>query len=354
MAERKSFEGELDGVLAFDHNALFLDFFAKRYINVDSYNNGLNYFASYYNSQFVLPTFLDNHDKDRFLFEAGQNVNRLKLAFISQFTLEQPPVIYYGTEVGLTQYEASAGKPERSRARMLWGNYLSNPPAGWNGAQNTGVRDLVKQLTSLRAQYSALRTGARTTLYIHNTDGTYAYRRSDANGNVVVALNNSDYSRTLTIPNQPGVTLGWSDGTQVRDALSGTIYTVSNGKVTLTLSPLQGAILVYHGQGQQPQTCQVTFTVDGYVTYYGQNMYVVGNVSELGNWNTSAAAPLQWVDSDTWRGSVTFSSTNCNRTIEYKYIVKEGSNVIWEPGNNNVTTTPALGSSKSVTDIWGP
>ncbi len=353
-AERKSFEGELDGVLAFDHNDLFLSFFAKRTSNVDAYNNGLNYFASYYNNQFVLPTFLDNHDKDRFLFEAGQNVNRLKLAFISQFTLEQPPVIYYGTEAGLTQYEASAGKPERSRARMVWGNYLANPPAGWNGAQNTQVRDLVKQLISLRAQYSALRTGTRTTLYIHNLDGTYAYRRSDAAGHVVVALNNSDASRTLSIPNQPGVSLGWSDGTQVRDVLSGAIYTVSGGKVTLNLAPMQGMILVYYGQGQPPQTCQVTFTVDGYVTSYGQNMYVVGNVSELGNWNTSAAAPLQWVDSDTWRGTVTFSSANCNRTIEYKYIVKQNSNVIWEPGNNNVTTTPAAGSSKSVTDVWGP
>lgn len=348
-AERKSFEGELDGVLSFDHNNLFLDFFAHRSSNVDAFNNGLNYFAGYYNNEYVLPTFLDNHDKERFLFESGQDVNRLKLAFISQFTLEQPPVIYYGTEVGLTQYEASAGKPERSRARMLWGNYVSNAPAGWNAGQNTGLRDLVRELIALRAEYSALRTGSRTTLYIHNLDGTYAYRRTDASNNVVVALNNSDASHTLQIPNQSGASLGWANGTTVRDELSGATYTVTNGKITVALGAMQGMILVADGQ---PQNCQMTFTVNGYVTSYGQNMYIVGNIPELGNWTPTAAAPLNWVDSDTWSGTVTFTGS-CGQAIQYKYIVRQNSTVIWEPGNNNTATLPTVGSG-SVVDVWGP
>ncbi|MFP4346611.1 MAG: alpha-amylase family glycosyl hydrolase [Anaerolineales bacterium] len=347
-AERKSYEGELDGVLSFDHNDLFLGFFAHRTNNVDGFDGGLNYFADYYDSEYVLPTFLDNHDKDRFLFEAGQNIDRLELAFVSQFTLEQPPVIYYGTEVGLTQYEASAGKPERSRARMLWGNYMSNPPAGWDAGQNVGLRELVRSLIGLRNDYSALRTGERVTLYLHNDDGTYAYRRTDADANVVVALNNSDYSRSMTIPNQPGASLGWADGTTVRDELSGATYTVSNGQISVSLSPLQGMVLVL----DEGPSCEFNFTVNGYVTSYGQDMYVVGNVSELGNWSPSSAAPLSWVDSDTWSGSVSFSSS-CGQGIEYKYIVIENGNVTWEPGSNNTTTLPTSGSG-SVVDVWGP
>jgi len=347
-AERKVYEGKLDGVLSFDHNNLFLDFFAYRSSNVDGFNGGLNYFAGYYNSEYVLPTFLDNHDKDRFLFEAGQNMNRLKLAFISQFTLEQPPVIYYGTEVGVTQYQASAGKPERSRARMLWGNYMTNPPTGWDAGQNVDLRELVRQLITLRADYSALRTGSRTTLHIHNTNGTYAYRRTDANANVVVALNNSDSSRSMTIPNQSGASLGWANGTVVRDALSGVTYTVSNGAINVNLSAMQGMILV--PDGGQPQNCQVNFTVTGYVTSYGQNMYVVGNVSELGNWSPTAAAPLNWVNSNTWNGTVSFTGS-CGQTIQYKYIVRQGGTTIWQPGNNRTTTLPSTGTA-SVTNTW--
>lgn len=250
-AERKSYEGELDGVLSFDHNDLFLQFFAWRSINVDSFDSSLSYFESYYAADYVLPTFLDNHDKNRFLFEAGQNTNRLKLAFLAQMTLTEPPVIYYGSEVGLTQAVANGGQPERSRERMRWGGYLGSPPTGWNTAQDTGVRDYVDALIGLRNTYSALRTGPRTALYRHNSDSTFAYKRTDANNIVLVAMNNSDFNRSLNIPNLAGQTLGWADGTVVQDKLTGTTYTVSGGQLNISLNAMQGAVLVAINTGNR-------------------------------------------------------------------------------------------------------
>ena len=346
-AERKSYQGELDGVLSFDHNDLFLNFFAKRNTNVDSFDSGLANLESYYTGEYVLPTFLDNHDKDRFLFEAGQNTGRLKLAFTAQMTLTEPPVIYYGTEVGLTQSEASAGKPERSRGRMLWGGYLASPPDGWNNAQNTDVRDLVKTLISLRKQHSALRTGARVSLYRHNADGTMAYRRTDASGSVLVALNNSDSTRTLSVPNLPGATLNWPDGTLVEDKLSGATYTVTAGKVNLTLAALKGAVLVPVGT---TATVPVTFTVDGFVTVPGQDLYVVGSAPELGNWDAAQAVPLTWIDNDTWSGPVTFASSK-GQAVQYKYIVRQGASTTWESIGNRSYSVPSSGSG-SVHNIW--
>jgi glycosidase len=259
-AERKSYEGELDGVLSFDHNDLFLQFFAWRSINVDSFDSGLSYYESYYAPEYVLPTFLDNHDKNRFLFEAGQNTNRLKLAFLAQMTLTEPPVIYYGTEVGLSQTVANDGKPERSRERMPWGGYLGAPPTGWGTAQNSSVRDYVDTLIGLRNTYSALRTGPRTALYRHNSDSTFAYKRTDANNIVLVAMNNSDFNRSMAIPNLPGQTLGWADGTVVKDLLTGATYTVSAGKVTLNLSAMQGAVLVAINTGNRNATIAAAAT----------------------------------------------------------------------------------------------
>ncbi|MCB0036521.1 MAG: hypothetical protein KDE51_20960, partial [Anaerolineales bacterium] len=43
-------------------------------------------------------SFLDNHDMNRFLFMANQDIERLKMAAVVQFTLTPTPTIYYGTE----------------------------------------------------------------------------------------------------------------------------------------------------------------------------------------------------------------------------------------------------------------
>jgi glycosidase len=54
---------------------------------------------------FYLPSFIDNHDMNRFLFDAGQNKDKLKAALDFQFSLPQPPIIYYGTETALSHTE---------------------------------------------------------------------------------------------------------------------------------------------------------------------------------------------------------------------------------------------------------
>ena len=347
-AERKSYEGELDGVLAFDHLYTFENFFATRTTTVDQFDSDLAYYEGYYNPDFVLPSFLDNHDTDRFLFRAGGNIGRLKMAYLAQITLPDPPVIYYGTEVGLSQSQANAGHPEYSRGRMPWSGYLGNPPSGWNASQNTGLRDFVDTLIGLRNSQSALRNGDRVALYRHNLDSTYAYRRTDANGSILVALNNSDATRALSVPNLPGASLLWPDGTLVQDALTGANYTVTGGKINLSLAALTGAVLVPQ---TFPATVTVNFTVNNYVTQYGENIYVVGSVPELGSWSPTSAVKLNWVDSDTWSGPVVFS-TSKGTTVEYKYIVRNGSGTTtWESGSNRTCAVPASGSA-TANDFW--
>lgn len=63
---------------------------------------------------------------NRFLWAARGDVRRLKMAALLQFMLPGPPVIYYGTEVGVTQardleYPDGSRKPEESRTLMAWG-----------------------------------------------------------------------------------------------------------------------------------------------------------------------------------------------------------------------------------------
>jgi glycosidase len=73
---------------------------------------------------FVMPTFIDNHDMDRFLFLAGGNKETLRRAAAIQMSLPSPPIIYYGTEVGLNQaVSIQEGEGMHiNRVPMIWGD----------------------------------------------------------------------------------------------------------------------------------------------------------------------------------------------------------------------------------------
>ncbi|GIH97680.1 carbohydrate-binding module family 20 domain-containing protein [Planobispora siamensis] len=77
-------------------------------------------------------------------------------------------------------------------------------------------------------------------------------------------------------------------------------------------------------------------------TVPGQDVYVAGNIPELGGWDPARAVRLT-TGQDTypqWSGSVTLKP---GTAVEYKYIKKHGDQVVWEQGANRVFTVPAEG-----------
>ncbi|MCA9979972.1 MAG: alpha amylase C-terminal domain-containing protein [Anaerolineales bacterium] len=124
-------------------------------------------------------------------------------------------------------------------------------------------------------------------------------------------------------------------------------YTESNGAYSVTKSntptPTPSPTAV-------PGNATVTFTVNGFVSQPGQDLYVVGNVPELGNWNAANAVPLTWQDSDTWSGPVVFT-TSAGQSVQCKSIMKQGGSVTWQGGGNKSTAVPSSGSS-SATENW--
>jgi cyclomaltodextrinase len=55
--------------------------------------------------EYVLPSFIENHDSSRYLYHVDNDYERLKQALRIQFDQPQPKVIYYGAEVGMTHSE---------------------------------------------------------------------------------------------------------------------------------------------------------------------------------------------------------------------------------------------------------
>ena len=74
---------------------------------------------AYFPTDFSRPAFLDNHDMTRILYLAGEDKAKVRLAALVLFTLSAPPVIYNGTEVGVSQRNP-LGRFEEARLPMLW------------------------------------------------------------------------------------------------------------------------------------------------------------------------------------------------------------------------------------------
>lgn len=96
---------EMDGVLDFYFRHRITEYIAWK-DNPDDLmhklENSMKHHYRRFPDDYLLPTFIENHDMNRFLYDAGQQREKLKKALEFQFSLPQPPIIYYGTETGLT------------------------------------------------------------------------------------------------------------------------------------------------------------------------------------------------------------------------------------------------------------
>jgi glycosidase len=120
----KEYPKELDGVLDFRFQELIKDYIAYDNLSEKEFYRKLKQHYSKYFDNYYLPIFLDNHDMNRFLFECKNNKEKLKQAIKIQFSIDQPIIIYYGTEIGMTQnksiWDFSTHGDIQARQPMNW------------------------------------------------------------------------------------------------------------------------------------------------------------------------------------------------------------------------------------------
>jgi glycosidase len=134
----KEYTGELDGILDFKVQELLKKHVTDPKISEIMLEKQLQNHYSHFPKNFLLPTFLDNHDMDRFLFECGNNKAKLKTAASIQFSLPQPAIIYYGTEIGMTQTTSQWTLPSN-------GDLQARQPMNWN-TQDQEILTFYKKL----------------------------------------------------------------------------------------------------------------------------------------------------------------------------------------------------------------
>jgi len=155
----------MDGCLDFGLLEAVRATFAHGVWNAARFAAFLDAHEEFFPASFSRPSFIDNHDMNRFLWSAGGDEARLRLAALCQFTLAQPPVLYYGTEVGLSQDEdiRRAGRGGDKWARL---------PMLWDDDQDAGLLAFFRSLVELRR---SLDDAPRRTLYADAT--RFAYTR---------------------------------------------------------------------------------------------------------------------------------------------------------------------------------
>mmetsp|Transcript_12506 Transcript_12506/g.13711 ORF Transcript_12506/g.13711 Transcript_12506/m.13711 type:complete len:370 (-) Transcript_12506:187-1296(-) len=86
-----------------------------------------------------------------------------------------------------------------------------------------------------------------------------------------------------------------------------------------------------------------------YQTDFGQNVYVIGNIPELGNWKVAGAVKLKWHDGHIWKTIVPISS----RKFEYKYMVTDHQDFTrWEIGDNRPAEVLGERNELFLDDHW--
>jgi cyclomaltodextrinase len=222
-----NFHGLLDGCLDFILLEGLRQTFAFRRWNGRRFASFLERHEAYFPLDFTRPSFLDNHDMNRYLWAAGGDKDSLKLAALCQFTLAGPPVIYYGTECGLSQErdvrQDGQGIPEEARLPMTWGE-----------AQDAALLDYYRSLARLRRERASLRRGARRAL--HADELSLAYQRQHQSESTAIAINLSAEPRSIFLPGQ------WHEIALA--SRSGAQLTSQPGGANVELPPFSGAVLI--------------------------------------------------------------------------------------------------------------
>jgi|CXWK01.1.fsa_nt_gi glycosidase len=125
----RSYVGIFDGCLDFSFNKLIRNYVIEQSISSAQFQSALNWHYSKFPHTFLLPTFVDNHDMDRFFFGVSGSLEKLRIALDIQADILEPKVVYYGSEIGLKQNQTILKRDHGDlevRRKMEWDENSQN------------------------------------------------------------------------------------------------------------------------------------------------------------------------------------------------------------------------------------
>ncbi|KAJ5491759.1 Acid alpha-amylase [Penicillium diatomitis] len=366
------YQNYLDGVLNYPIYYPLLNAFKSSSGSISSLSSMINSVASDCADPTLLGNFIENHDNPRFASYTGdysQAKNVISFIFLS----DGIPIVYAGQE----QHYSGGNDPANREATWLSGY-----------STNAQLYQFISSTNKLRSLAISKDTGYITAKNnaFYTDSNTIAMKKGSAGSQVVTVLSNrgaSGSSYTLSLGGS-----GYAAGTKLVEMYTCTAVTVdSSGNIPVSMTSglprvfmlatsacsLCSSACSTSATTLKTTTTTATATATGtsctqatalpvlfqeiVTTSYGQNVYLVGSISQLGSWNTANAVALsadKYTSSNPlWYTTVTLP---VGATFQYKFVKETSgsSSLTWESDPNRSYTVPTgcVGSTATVTATW--
>jgi alpha-amylase len=182
-----------------------------------------------------------------------------------------------------------------------------------------------------------------------NDTNVYAYSRAgDATHKGLLMMLNDGSSNASKGMTTPFLNATLTDQT---GNTAGTVTTNASGYGVFPVNSRNYAVWVPTGTVVTPPTTSttaVTFNISYSNTVIGQDLYIIGSSTQLGNWNTANAIKLTGSPWPNWTKTINLTT---GQSIDYKYLRKDqAGNILWESGANK--TIIPTGTTQTKNDIW--
>ncbi|WP_341827258.1 glycoside hydrolase family 31 protein [Trueperella pyogenes] len=185
--------------------------------------------------------------------------------------------------------------------------------------------------------------GSQTIVTIDAASGTYA--NAVTNRPNVVELVSETQASAVTLNGSP---LTQHPNKEAFDAADSGWYNAGNNLVVAKSADMDvNSTKTFAFTTGQPPVSAILTCTNG-TTEYGQSVYVVGSVPQLGSWDPASAVKLDPTSYPTWSGVV--SALPPNSEIKWKCIKRQENNYpstvdAWQPGADNTFNTVNSGES---------
>ena len=382
--------------------------------DMDAFGEMLLYTSADYSYENQTVTFIDNHDVTRFRY-VQQNDKPFHAALAALLTSRGIPNIYYGTEQYLSAADSGAGRlfmQKETNFGLTTATSLIKALSDLrqsNEALAYGTTDVLYSDTNVIVYKRQFYDNQVIVAINRQPDLSYtvpAIATTLPQGTYTDVLNGLLYGDSITVSDgnlssfqlSGGEVCVWSynaaDSTeipQIGDVVSttgrpgNTVYiygtglggtpVVKFGSVAATVQYVSDTFLsVVVPEGVPAGECEITVTKGDNVsnsfaftiysgdlnqmifhvnaqTGYGENIYIVGSIPELGSWNTDKCTEAMLCPAyPEWFLHV---SVPANTTFEFKFIKKDAAgNVTWESGNNRIITSASGSAATMDTPVY--
>jgi len=180
--------GLLDTVMNYPFTRAAMGLFGVKSLTPSTFSNGLGKIRGQYPLQAWkgLWNLLSSHDIQRFLTEANDDVEAVKLAVLLQYTYPGTPFIYAGDEFGMVGHSLSC------RCGLWWDEEK----------QNKEILEQYQLAGKLRSNYPVLSHGDFDELLVSDELGLYGFVRESDTEEMLVYLNIGNVSQKIELPNK--------------------------------------------------------------------------------------------------------------------------------------------------------